>query len=421
MSFEIGLSGINAASASLSTASHNIANVGTTGFKYQRAEFADIFSNNVFSAAQTSIGDGALLSTVRQMYGQGNLEYTENALDLAINGPGFFMVSPTTDTLNPEYTRDGFFRLDSEGYIVDGDGQFLQTFPTDPETGQVISNSITSAQPVQLADKYGAAVQTNNVGIAANLPASANELDIAFFDPNDVDTYSAATQATIYDSLGESHTLYTYFIHTDSANNEWEVRTYVDNTALTPAPGESTTLQFDGGGAMIAPVNGDIQYDPEPLTAGSDPLNINVDFTPTLSELTTQFSSEFAVPYVYQDGATLGRLSSLAVETDGSVVAKFSNGVTASLGKVLLADFQNINGLKQIGNSSWHETTDSGAAYVGEASTGSFGSIQGGALETSNVDLTSQLVNLITAQRNFQANAKTIETSNTITQTIINI
>ncbi|MEM7375899.1 MAG: flagellar hook protein FlgE [Pseudomonadota bacterium] len=421
MSFEIGLSGINAASASLSTASHNIANVGTTGFKYQRAEFADIFSNNVFSAARTSIGDGALLSTVRQMYGQGNLEYTENALDLAINGPGFFMVSPTVDTLNPSYTRDGFFRLDSDGYIVDGEGQFLQTFPTDPDTGTVISNSITSAQPVQLADHYGAAVQTSNVGIAANLPASAAELPIAGFDPNDVNTYSAATKAVIYDSLGESHSLFTYFIHTDATANEWEVRTYVDNVALTPAPGESTTLQFDGGGALIAPANGDIQYDPEPLSAGSDPLTINVDFTPNPAEQTTQFSSAFAVPFVTQDGATLGRLSGLTVETDGGVIAKYSNGRTVSLGKVLLTDFQNINGLRQIGNSAWNETNDSGAAIVGEAGTGSLGTIQGGALETSNVDLTAQLVNLITAQRNFQANAKTIETSNTITQTIINI
>jgi len=155
----------------------------------------------------------------------------------------------------------------------------------------VISNSITSAQPVQLADHYGAAVQTSNVGIAANLPAGADELDIALFDPNDVSTYSAATKAVIYDSLGESHSLYTYFVHTDSAANEWEVRTYVDDTALTPAAGESTTLQFDGGGALIAPVGGDIQYDPEPLAAGSDPLNINVDFTPNPSEQTTQFSS----------------------------------------------------------------------------------------------------------------------------------
>ncbi|MEM9604224.1 MAG: flagellar hook protein FlgE [Pseudomonadota bacterium] len=421
MSFEIGLSGINAASSSLSTASHNIANVGTTGFKYQRAEFADVFSNNVFSAARTSIGDGAIVSNVRQVFGQGNLDYTENALDLAINGPGFFMVSPTEDVLDPQFTRDGYFRLDAEGFIVDGEGQYLQTFPTDPDTGLVTSNSITAAQPVQLADQYGAAVQTSNVGIAANLPAGAAELPIAGFDPTDINTYSAATKAVIYDSLGESHSLFTYFIHTDSAANEWEVRTYVNDTALTPAPGESTTLQFDGGGALIAPANGDIQYDPEPLAAGSDPLTINVDLTPTPAELTTQFSSAFNVPYVSQDGATVGRLSGLSVETDGSVIAKYSNGRTVSLGKVILADFQNINGLRQIGYSSWNETLESGAAIVSEPGSGSVGTIQGGALETSNVDLTAQLVNLITAQRNFQANAKTIETSNTITQTIINI
>lgn len=421
MSFEIGLSGVNAASAGLSTASHNIANVGTSGFKYQRAEFSDIFSNNVFSAARTTIGDGALLSTVRQMFSQGNLDYTENTLDLAINGPGFFMVSPTVDTLNPQYTRDGYFRLDAEGYIVDAEGQYLQVFPTDPETGIVVSNSITSAQPVQLADNFGAAVQTTSVGIAANLPAGLNALPIAGFDPTDVNTYSAATKAVIYDSLGESHSLYTYFIHTNASTNEWEVRTYINDTALTPAAGESTTLLFDGGGALIAPANGDIQYDPEPFAGGADPLTINVDFTPTPAELTTQFSSPFIVPYVSQDGATVGRLGGLTVETDGSVIAKYSNGRTVSLGKVLMADFQNINGLRQIGNSSWEETVESGSAVVGEPGTGSMGSIQGGALETSNVDLTAQLVNLITAQRNFQANAKTIETANNVTQTIINI
>ncbi len=422
MSFGLGLSGLNAASSELNVTANNIANVGTTGFKYSRGEFYDVYAISVTASASTTVGDGALLGNVRQIQSQGSLEYTDNALDLAINGQGFFMTSSDPDTLIPTYTRNGSFGTDAEGYLVDGVGKFLQTFPTDPITGDVIATSKNSATSVKVTETFGTANPTTTVGIAANLPATSEAIDPALFDPTNVDTYTASTNSTVYDSLGQTHTVETYFIHTDVATNTWETRSYFNGNALTPAVGAATTLNFDGSGALVAPAGGEVQYSPELIGNGSDPIEIMIDFTPPdATSATTQQATPFFVPYVEQDGTAVGRLSGLAVKADGNLEAKYSNGRTISLGRIIAADFENTTGLRQAGNTSWQETFESGTALIGSFGTERFGNVQGGALESSNVDLTAQLVKLITAQRNFQANAKTIETSNTLTQTIVNI
>lgn len=422
MSFGLGLSGLNAASSELNVTGNNIANVGTTGFKYSRGEFYDVYALSVTTSAKTAIGDGALLGNVRQIQSQGSLEYTDNALDLAINGQGFFMTSNDPDTLVPSFTRNGAFGTNADGYLVDGVGKYLQVFPTDPFTGDVVANSRTSATSVQVTETFGTANPTSSVGISANLPAATPALNQALFDPLDVDTYTNSTSSTVFDSLGQTHTMETYFIHTDVATNTWETRAYFDGNAMTPSVGSSTTLTFNGSGVMTAPAGGDVQYDPELTGNGSDPVSIGVDYSPAgATSVTTQQASSFFVPYNEQDGTAVGRISGLEVKSDGNIEAKYSNGRTISLGRVIAADFDNTTGLRQAGNTSWTETFESGDALIGVFGTDRFGNVQGGALEASNVDLTAQLVKLITAQRNFQANAKTIETSNTLTQTIINI
>lgn len=421
MSFAIALSGLNAANSELSVTSNNIANVGTHGFKGSRAEFSDVYSVNAFSTSKTAIGSGVLLSQVRQQFNQGSLAYTDNGLDLAINGGGFFMTSVEQDTLDPSYTRAGSFGVDSSGYVVNSQGQYLQTFPVDADDGTVISTSFSSATSLQVPDSFGAPSATNEVTMGVNLPSGSSDIPIGNFDPLDTTTYTQTTSTTVYDSLGNPHTHQVYFIKTDSANNQWETRNYVDAAPLTPATAGSETLNFDASGILVSPATGSIAYAPQTLTNGANPLSLTINLTDPLGTDTTQFSSPFSIATLTQNGAGTGRLNGLEVTEDGIVQANYTNGESRALGKLVIADFPNAEGLRQIGNTMWRETVSSGQVLVGEANTGRFGSIQASALETSNVELTSQLVKLITAQRNFQASAKSIETSNTVTQTIINI
>ncbi len=421
MSFSIALSGLRAASSELNVTSNNIANVGTFGFKGSRAEFADVYSVNAFGSSETSIGAGTLLSNVRQLFNQGSLEYTEGGLDLAINGQGFFTTSTDVDNLDANYTRAGAFGVNANGYVVNAEGQYLQVFPVERDTGDVISTSMSSIGSLQVPDSYGPPVASSGVGIGVNLPSEAPDLPIAAFDPTDSTTYTNTTTTAVYDSLGNAHTIQSYFIKTDSVNNTWETRTYLDGNPMPINAGSSETLTFDSSGVLIAPANGLLDYDPVALANGADPLDISLNLTHPDGTNTTQFSSPFLVSSLSQNGAGTGSLSGLEITEGGVVMANYTNGKSRALGKVVIADFPNSQGLRQIGNTMWRETVDSGQVLIGEAGNGRFGTVQAGALESSNVDLTTQLVKLITAQRNFQANAKAIETSNTVTQTIIQI
>jgi flagellar hook protein FlgE len=414
MGFDTSLSGLNAAAADLDVTSNNIANVSTNGFKGSRAEFADVYASDPFNTTRTAIGDGVLLSEVRQVFSQGNLEFTDSALDMAIVGRGFFVLGSDVSGASLSYSRAGAFGVDANGFIVNSGGGFLQGFPVD-SSGNVTATSLNSATSLQVPDTFGTPIATSNVDLGVNLPSTAPDLPIASFDPADPGTYTNSTSVTVYDSLGNSHISTTYYIKTDTATNTWETRAFVDGTALVPTGAE--TLQFDNSGALIVPANGDIAYNAVALTNGAAPLTLTYDY----SNGTTQFAAAFAVTNVAQDGNTTGRLSSLDISETGVVNANYTNGATLAIGKIALADFRNPQGLRQVGNTSWVETTESGTVVAGEGGSGRFGAIEGGALESSNVELTAQLVNLITAQRNFQANAKAIETSNNVTQTIINI
>jgi len=471
MSFNTALSGLNAASADLNVKSNNIANVSTTGFKQSRAEFADVFAVSAFGTSNTAIGNGVVLNNVAQQFEQGNLEFTDSSLDLAIAGQGFFALSPTATSSEVVYTRAGAFGVDKDGFVVNSAGQFLKTFPVNDD-GTVSSTSITSTVPLQIPSSAGTPSATQNVEIATNLPSTADSfpvlggansgdtVDSIPIDPEDPDTFTNSTSATVYDSLGNDHivTLYYQKLNEDVdvtgsgdvvANspvavgpNKWSVAVYVSGEDIDPASDTAPVLLNYMGPPMAgfpAPTITSLEFDPATggalkTTAPASPTDILIGITQTqwvsgaatfsaTIDLTgsTQNSGGFNVISLSQDGFPTGRLSGLDISDDGTVRATFTNGQATPLGKVALANFANAQGLKQIGNTSWKETIDSGAVLAGEAGTGVFGLIQAGALESSNVDLTKELVGLITAQRNFQANSKAIETNNAITQTIINL
>ncbi|MDH5432591.1 MAG: flagellar hook protein FlgE [Gammaproteobacteria bacterium] len=428
MSFNTALSGLNAAQADLNVTANNIANVNTTGFKESRTEFSDIFSSTSYGSSKTSIGNGVLLANVAQQFNQGNLEFTSNTLDLAVSGEGFFILAPNDTNTNSVFTRNGEFGVDNNGFVINNAGARLQVFPVNAD-GTVTATSLSSTIPLQLPQTAGVPTVTSLVDIGVNLPASAAILDPLAFDPLQTSTYSASTSLSVFDSLGESHVVTAYYVKT--ADNTWGVyyNTTDANGATLPmnivggtagAGGQTyQTINFDNSGSYLNSTPDPTITQAIDFLNGSDPTQtINLNYA---NNNTTQFSSPFTVNVLNQNGFAIGRLTGVEISETGVVRANFSNGQTTALGKIALARFQNVQGLSQIGNNSWEDTIDSGTPLVGEAITSSFGQIRSGALEVSNVDLTAQLVNLISAQRNFQANAKTIETNNAITQTIINI
>lgn len=439
MSFNTALSGLQAATVDLNVTSNNIANVSTTGFKRSRAEFADLFQVSPFGNAPTAVGSGVQVASVSQQFEQGNMEFTQATLDLAVSGQGFFIVDQNLTGTDIAYTRAGQFRADASGYITNSNGQYLQAFPVDAQ-GNVTSTSLNATVPVQLPASTGAPLATTEIEVGVNLDENTIGLDPANFDPTASNTYSHSTSTTVFDSLGASHIMTYYFVHDLQGSatnpgadpNQWAVFAYVDGGEVDINGG--TTVTHPSGGVPLNQDIGLLNFNPDgsfasstpallesvniPLTNGSNPLSVIHDFA---NNTTTQYSAGFAVNTLDPNGYSTGRLTGLDISEEGIIRATFSNGVSTPLGQIALADFPNSQGLKNVGSASWTETVDSGAVLTGIAGTGRFGLIESGALEASNVDLTQQLVNLITAQRNFQANARSIETANAITDTIIQI
>ncbi len=431
------LSGLQAAAIDLNVTSNNIANVATTGFKFSRTEFGDIYAISPFGNSPTSVGNGVQIDNVSQQFTQGNFEFTDSSLDLAISGQGFFVVSQNQAGTDRSYSRAGEFRVNADGYIVNNDGRYLQAFPVDTATGNVTSTSLNTTAALILPPSTGAPEATNEVEIGLNLDAGATALDPALFDPSASNTYTNSTSTTVFDSLGESHVLTYYFVNDNAATNQWQAFTYLDGaptdvtggTAIThPDPSAvlpATTIaqnaiqfNFNPDGTLASSTPATITNTAVALSNGASPLTITHDFA---NNSTTQYASNFSVNTLNPNGFSTGRISGLDISDEGLVRATYTNGISTPIGKIALADFPNSQGLVNVGGTSWDETSNSGAVIAGEAGTGRFGLIQSGALEASNVDLTQQLVNLITAQRNFQANARSIETANTLTQTIIQI
>lgn len=404
MPFAIALSGLNAASADLGVTANNVANVNTTGFKMSRAQFSEVFAVGTQSVSSSASGSGVRLSEIAQQFTQGNIDFTDNALDLAIGGEGFFVIS---DNGARSYTRSGAFGVDNQGNVVNAQGARLQAYPY---AGNGLFNTGTP-QDLQLTIGANPPQATTRATFGINLPADAPVPANGVFDPTDPSSFNHTTSVTVYDSLGAAHTATVYFIK-DAAANTWNTEVEIDGSAVTGA----APVVFNPDGSLSSPAGGLMPLGAYTPTTGADPLNVSLDFGTA-----TQFGDNFGVNSLSQDGFTTGRLTGVSVDSEGVVFARFTNGQSTSLGKLALANFVNPQGLQQLGDTTWGESFQSGDALLGEAGTASFGNIQSGALEASNVDLTAQLVQMITAQRNFQANAQMISTADTITQTVINI
>lgn len=405
MSFRIALSGLNAASSHLDVTANNIANVETVGFKSSRAEFADIFAVASTGTSSTATGAGARLASVQQQFSQGNIQFTDNNLDLAITGQGFFTLSGSEGLT---YSRAGQFSVDKDGFVVNSQLQRLQVFPPIGDGSAFATGALND---LQLQTSESAPNATSQATLGLNLPASAPQPASAPFDPTVSSSFNHATSLTIYDSLGAAHTATSYFVKTPTANT-WEQHLYIDGAAV----GGANTLAFDSGGNLQTPAGGTITYPAFSPGSGAADLNLTFDFGNT-----TQFGQQFSVNNLSQDGFESGRLTGVEIDSRGVVSARFSNQQTEILGKVAMTGFTNPQGLQQLGNSSWAQTFASGEPRVGEAGTSNFGLLQSGALESSNVDLTAELVEMITAQRNFQANTQMISTADAVTQAIINM
>ena len=420
MSFYTSLSGLQASQTEMATISHNLANVATNGFKKSRTEFADVIASSVSLNPAQQVGSGTVVKANRQQFGQGNLIQSANTLDLAISGDGFFAVKPELETARVDYTRNGGFLVDADRYVVDSQGGHLQVYPVDG-SGAVVATGLDAAISLQLPATSGTAVPTKNVAMSLNLNANAAVPSTATFDRFDPTSYNQSAQTTVYDTNGNALTLTNYFKRATTPtgtdpNSTWQVYSFVGDKQLTSAGQTSVTTTFDPSGALVSPTTA-FNFDQFTTAGSTAPQQFAFQFGVD----STQLAQPFNVSSRSQDGKAVGQIQGVSVDEKGIVKASFSNGDTQALGQVVLANFSNPEGLRQLGSSYWQATGISGEAKLGSAGVNGFGNLMSGTIERSNVDITEELVNLIAAQRDFQANAKALDTASQISQTIFNI
>jgi flagellar hook protein FlgE len=419
MSFQQGLSGLNATAKSLDVIGNNIANSATFGFKSARAEFSDVYAAALNGAGANAIGIGVNVSAVSQQFTQGNIYTTDNPMDLAINGAGFLQV---TDGNSPiSYTRNGQFKVDRDGFIVNNSLQKLLGYPA---SGAGVIQPGT-AVPLQLPTSGINPQVTGNVSLEMNLDArqaATAPTAGAQINYNDPSTYNNATSMTVYDAKGQDVGLTYYF--QKAGTDTWNVfvtanGTTVGGTAAAPTPVTQITFAPDGS-APITPA-GPVSFDIPASTNASGAATMAIPGVLLDVAGATQFGSGFGVTDMTQDGYAPGQLNSITVETNGIVMARYSNGQSKPAGQIEVATFRNPQGLQPLGQNGWSRTFTSGDPVLGTPGNGGFGVLQSGALEESNVDLTSELVSMITAQRIYQANAQTVKTQDQILQTLVNM
>jgi flagellar hook protein FlgE len=406
MAFQQGLSGLNSASRNLDVIGHNIANANTVGMKTSRAEFAELYASSVNAAGGSNKGIGVTVATVSQLFTQGNITVTGNDLDLAINGNGFFEVTQPNGTL--AYTRAGMFKLDPDGNIINQQGGRLMGYPTDPAGNRLSFD----AQPLTLPT--GAPIparQTSNIMAEFNLDARA-PIAASVTPPTPITTYG--TSIVAYDPQGMEVPVGLAFSKT--ANNTWEVYTSVNGGAPTPFV-PALELNFNADGSLDP-----ASITPAPTITLASPNDPTVTFPVTLDLRSgSQFGTSFAIHNLDQDGYYPGEFVSLTIDETGVVTGSYSNGETRAAGQVALVNFRNTQGLSPSSGGNWTATFASGEPVRGEPGSGNFGNIRAGALEDSNVDLTGELVNMMTAQRAYQANAQTIKTQDQVLSTLLNM
>jgi len=393
-----------AASSDLDVTANNVANADTVGFKDSRAVFADVYSAGAVNLNTSVVGQGVRLTTTAQQFTQGNITSSSSNLDLAISGDGFFTLH---DANGYVYSRNGQFSEDKNGNVVSATGQALQVYPPllngGFNTGTLTDLNLQTAQSAPLATTSGTVI--------LNLPANTAAPAVTPFDPTNSQTYNQSTSTSVFDSLGNQYSATFYFTQT-ATPNQWNVNMTVNGTQV----GAAQPMTFSSTGAVTAPVGGALAFGGFVPPGGANAMNMSFNFGAT-----TQYGSQFGVTSIVQNGYATGQLSTVAIDPAGVVSAVYTNGRSTQLGQLAMANFPNPQGLKQLGDTNWSETFTSGTVVSGSAASAGFGSIQSGALESSNVDLTTQLVNMITAQRAFQANAQVITTANQLSQTVINI
>ena len=416
MSFQQGLSGLNASSQNLDVIGNNVANANTVGAKESRAEFGTMYASAI---SNTSVGIGVNVQAVTQQFTQGSITSTGNPLDLAINGNGFFEVNNGQQTL---YTRNGQFQANKDGYIVSNAGLKLVGYPAS-EDGTIQPGA---AVPLQLPTGNVAPKSTTKNAIEMNLdsrqkvtlPSTSPQINFA-----DATTYNNATSVTVFDKQVQDVSLTYYF--QKSALNTWNVYATADGTPVsTDASGNPTPITSivypDSGAAPTSPTT-PVSFDIPQTTNSSGGTTLPISGLMLDVTNTTQYGSPFGVTSLKQDGYAAGQLTSVAIEKTGIVTATYSNGQSKPAGQIEIANFRNPQALTPLGGNLWARSFASGEPNVGTPSSGNLGSLQAGALEESNTDLTSELVNMITAQRVYQANAQSIKTEDQVLQTLVNL
>ncbi|MDD5328448.1 MAG: flagellar hook protein FlgE [Sulfuricella sp.] len=431
MSLQQGLSGLDAASKYLDVVGNNVANSGTAGFKAAQAQFGDVFAASLAGSGVAPVGIGTQLSAVAQQFTQGNITVTNNPLDIAINGTGFFGVAPAGSS-SPNFTRNGQFHLDKDGYIVTSAGNQLQGLAYD-----TAGNLSTVTAGLQINTQDMSATPTTAMGLTMNLNANAAVPTGTWTDPDpnavaptptspDPTSYNNSTSLSIYDSQGISHTATLYFVKT--AANSWDVHLSIDGygtdgVALSPVGGAATaspltTLVFDAAGKPTSGTTPSVQIN----LAAIDP-QLGGSFGPIKLDLSnaTQYGGPFGVTAATQNGNMSGSLASYAIDGKGVILGHYSNGMNRPLGQIQLYSFSNPQGLVSLGGNQWGLTSASGQALVNLPGTAGMGVLQSSATEDSNVDMTAELVKMITAQRIYQANAQSIKTQDAMLQTLVNL
>lgn len=432
MSFQTGLSGLNASARNLDVIGHNIANANTTGMKASRTEFAEVYASSLGAAGGANAGIGVQVASVTQLFTQGNLKVTGKPLDLAINGSGFFAVgdrtNPNSDLL---YTRNGEFKLDSQGFMITNNGLSLRGTALDG-AGNVAGSP---GQPIQFPTTGGiparaTGTSTNpaeqGINLSANLDARAAVVPPVPVPPAPLTPAqlqnASTTSLSVFDATGNRIQLNLYFLKTNSAvvagqtQNTWQVVGEANGQL-----GAMGQLEFDGAGRAIAPS----AFSTLTLAATTNPggptapLNLRIN-DQSLNGL-HQFASSFGVFDIRQDGYADGQLTAIDIGENGTILSRYSNGVSVPSFRIDLANFRNLQGLEPTNGGFWRETAASGQPVRNAPQTGGLGLIRQSALEESNVDMTQELVNMIVAQRSYQANAQTIKTQDQIQQTLVNL
>lgn len=421
MSMSTALSGLKAAQAEISATAHNISNVGTVGFRSSRVEFGDVFSSSPFSTQRTAIGSGVQVQRVAQNFTQGNVVTTGNLLDIAIEGQGFFAIRPVGDpnstSSETKFSRAGAFTMDVAGNVVNASGDALLAWPVGND-GMPLTYDLSQAKPLTVPLEMGEPVATSTIRLDVNLPSDNAMLGAqsavppaAAFNSDDATAYARRTAVPVYGPDGKPVEAEAYFIKiaspdATSQNTVYELRLLVDGTEIPAAdPANPTRVTFNASGHIT---------DGETLSFGDAGLTVDL----TGSALTDK---PFSVASASHNGAAAGRLTNLELDGTGAVWATYGTSGRMAMGQIVLANFTNPQGLKVQGKATFAATSDSGAPMTGMPGTAGFGLLRSGALERSNVELTEELVNLISAQRNYQASAKAMETSTSLMQTIMNI